>query len=108
MKDDRGLYDSVMRAADREDDCRNLFVRNIPSAATSDQLKGAFQPFGTLVDCMIVYDKASRASKGYGFVKFDSALSALKAIDAEVRILDAVVSKNFACLHAKSVAREAT
>ena len=90
MKDDQGLYDSVMRAADREDDCRNLFVRNIPSAATSDQLK------------------ASRASKGYGFVKFDSALSALKAIDAEVRILGAVVSKNFACLHAKSVACEAT
>ena len=95
-----------MRAADREDDCRNLFVRNIPSAATSDHLKEAFQPFGTLVDCMIVYDKASRASKGYGFVKFESAIAALRAIDTEVRILGTAVNKNFACLHAKSLILE--
>ena len=102
LEDNADLCSSVMQAANREDDCRNLFIRNLPFNATSDHLKEAFQPFGTLVDCTVVYDKKSSASKGYGFVKYDNARSALRAIDADVTILGNSINKNFACLRAKS------
>ena len=96
------MYSSVMQAANQEDDCRNLFIRNLPFNATSDHLKEAFQPFGTLVDCTVVYDRQTRASKGYGFVKYDNARSALRAIDADISILGNSINKNFACLRSKS------
>ncbi|KAK8831984.1 hypothetical protein WA577_005083, partial [Blastocystis sp. JDR] len=102
LEDNADLCSSVMQAANREDDCRNLFIRNLPFNATSDHLKEAFQPFGTLVDCTVVYDKKSSASKGYGFVKYDNARSALRAIDTDVTILGNSINKNFACLRAKS------
>ena len=78
------LYQSVLAMADRNEDCRNIFVRKVPFAATSKELREAFAQFGTIQECQIIVDKMTGESKGFGFVKFDSISSALKAVNSKV------------------------
>ncbi len=60
-----------------------LFIRNLPFSATEDEIKDAFTPFGTIVECHIPIDDKNR-NKGYAFVKFttsDEAASAKESLD---------------------------
>ena len=99
------LYNSIIQKADEEDDCRNLFVRRVPFSATSEQLRVLYEPFGTLVDCTVVTDKVTKESKGYAFVKYQKAASALKAVEAELRMGEMDLCTSFACKNAKSSPR---
>jgi RNA recognition motif-containing protein len=45
-----------------------LLVRNLDRNTTSSQLKGVFENYGVVQSCTIVMDKATKASKGFGFV----------------------------------------
>ena len=58
-----------------------LFVRNLPFAATEEELKEAFEAFGEVVECHIPIDDTKR-NKGYAFVRFSSSNDALTARDA--------------------------
>lgn len=49
---------------------------------TSDELKGLFSEFGEIVDAIVITDRASGRSKGFGFVEFADEEAAKKAIDA--------------------------
>ncbi len=60
-----------------------LFIRNLPFSATEDEIKEAFSPFGTIVECHIPIDDKGR-NKGYAFVKFttsDEAANAKESLD---------------------------
>ena len=78
------LYQSVLAMADRNEDCRNIFVRKVPFSATSKELREAFTQFGPIQECQIIVDKMTGESKGFGFVKFESISSALKAVNSKV------------------------
>ena len=61
----------------------NLFIANLPSNFTEDQLENAFGQFGDIVRSKILVDHATGVSKGCGFVLFartvqaDAAMAAL-------------------------------
>lgn len=57
-----------------------LFVGNIEWGATDEQLKELFAQYGEIEECVIVTDKFSGRSKGFGFVTFVNAEDAEKAI----------------------------
>jgi multiple RNA-binding domain-containing protein 1 len=64
-----------------------LFVRNLPYSATEDDLKGIFEPYGSLEEVHIVIDKATRRSKGYALVQFSvpgEAVAAFHALDRSI------------------------
>ena len=58
-----------------------LYVVNLDYAVTSDQLKDHFAAAGTVTDAVVITDKYSGRSKGFGFVEFETAEMAQKAIE---------------------------
>lgn len=49
-----------------------LFVGNLDYTVTSDDLKAAFSQVGTVVDAVVIMDKMSGRSRGFGFVEMSS------------------------------------
>lgn len=57
-----------------------LFVGGLPYATTNDQLLEMFSKFGQVSSAVIVTDKFSGQSKGFGFVEMQNDAEAQKAI----------------------------
>jgi RNA recognition motif-containing protein len=51
---------------------RRIFVGSLPWSVTSEQLKSLFSRVGTVTDAVVLTDKQTGKSKGYGFVEMDS------------------------------------
>ena len=64
------------------DENKKLYVGNLPYSVSSDDLKGLFSEFGEIVDAVVITERDSGRSKGFGFVEFSSIEEAKKAIDA--------------------------
>ena len=59
-----------------------VFVGNLNYSVTSDQLREVFAQAGEVVDAVVIMEKHTGRSKGFGFVEFSSAEEAKKAIEA--------------------------
>jgi len=57
----------------------NLYVKNLDDTITDDQLREAFKEFGAITSAKIMRDERQQ-SKGFGFVCFNSADEATKAV----------------------------
>ena len=57
-----------------------VFVGNLPFGLKDDELKEMFADFGDITEAVIIKDKFSGRSKGFGFVTFSSEESAKKAV----------------------------
>lgn len=70
---------------------KKLFVGNLDWATTEDELRELFAQFGEIEDHVIIKDRFSGRSKGFGFVTFvndedaDKAVSALDQTDFKNR-----------------------
>jgi cold-inducible RNA-binding protein len=60
---------------------KKLYVGGLPYATTDDELREAFQQAGTVESAVIIMDKMTGRSKGFGFVEMASDEEAQKAID---------------------------
>jgi RNA recognition motif-containing protein len=58
-----------------------LFVGNLDYSVTSDDLKQAFSQVGTVADAVVISDKMSGRSRGFGFVEMSSEDEAKAAIE---------------------------
>lgn len=58
-----------------------LHVKNLPETLTDEELKGLFEPFGTVTDVKVVQDKETQKGKGYGFVRFQTMEQATDAVE---------------------------
>ena len=59
----------------------NIYVGNLSSELTEEELRLAFEPFGQVDSAAIIKDKYSGASKGFGFVEMASKDEGQAAID---------------------------
>ncbi len=59
-----------------------LFVGGLPFATTEDELNEIFAAHGTVVSAVIIKDKFSGRSKGFGFVEYESEEEAKAAVEA--------------------------
>jgi len=72
---------------------KKLFIGNIEWATTQEDLKNLFGEHGTVEEAVIITDKMSGRSKGFGFVTFaedadaDKAMEALNGYDLNGRAL---------------------
>ncbi len=60
---------------------KKLYVGGLPYTTTEDSLKEAFSQAGTVESAMIIMDKMTGRSKGFGFVEMSTEEDAAKAID---------------------------
>lgn len=60
---------------------KKLYVGGLPYATTEDALKDAFSQAGAVESAVIIIDKMSGRSKGFGFVEMTSDEEASKAIE---------------------------
>lgn len=49
---------------------KKLFVGNLDWGTTHEELRAAFEPFGEIEEAIVISDKFSGRSKGFGFVTF--------------------------------------
>jgi RNA recognition motif-containing protein len=61
---------------------RKLFVGNLSWNLTSEDLRQMFSEFGTVEDAIVLSDKFSGRSKGFGFVTMSTDEEAQAAIEA--------------------------
>jgi len=59
----------------------NLFVYHLPHDLTDADLATAFNPFGNVISAKVYVDRNTGESKGFGFVSYDSVMSAESAIE---------------------------
>jgi cold-inducible RNA-binding protein len=57
-----------------------LYVGNLSFNTTETSLKDAFERFGTITDSVIMMDRETNRSRGFGFVTMSSAAEANAAI----------------------------
>ncbi|CAH9100035.1 unnamed protein product [Cuscuta europaea] len=72
---------AVRSIADRDTTQRKLFIRGLGWETTTDKLRALFSAYGELEEAVVILDKATGKSKGYGFITFkhiDGAVLALK------------------------------
>lgn len=58
----------------------NIYVGNLSFQTTDDDLRQAFAPFGSVVRAVVVKDRATGKSKGFGFVEMPDNVEAGTAI----------------------------
>lgn len=58
---------------------KNLFIGGLAWAATDEDLKAAFEPFGAVLNAAVVRYPENNRSRGYGFVEFENLDDAVKA-----------------------------
>ena len=59
----------------------NLFIYHLPHDLTDADLATAFDPFGSVISAKVYVDRQTGESKGFGFVSYDSVISAEHAIE---------------------------
>ncbi|KAI3939599.1 hypothetical protein MKX01_038554 [Papaver californicum] len=75
------VLDAVRLIADRDPTQRKLFIRGLGWETTTEGLRTLFSSYGDLDEAVVILDKVTGKSKGYGFVTFkhiDGAMLALK------------------------------
>ena len=57
-----------------------VYVGNLPFGVTQDKLKEMFAEFGEIEEAVVISDKYSGRSKGFGFITYKDDAAAQKAI----------------------------
>ena len=59
---------------------KKLFVGNLPYSTTGDDLRALFSSVGTVESAMVISDRATGRSKGFGFVEMSTIEEAEAAV----------------------------
>jgi len=60
---------------------KKLYVGNLDYSVTQEQIREYFAQAGNVIDAVVIMDKYSGRSKGFGFVEFETEEEAKKAIE---------------------------
>ena len=78
---------------------RRLFVSSLSCDTTDGKLRDTFSQYGDLDECVLIYDKNTKRSKGYGFVIFKTVAGAQNALKQPDKYIDG--TKTSCCLAAR-------
>lgn len=62
-------------------DSNKLFVGSLPWSINSDSLRDVFSQYGEITEAVVITDRNTGRSKGFGFVTFANTADAEKALD---------------------------
>lgn len=52
---------------------KKLYIGNLPFSATRDEIRTAFEEFGTVYEVSLIEDRQTGRPRGFGFVEMDEA-----------------------------------
>ena len=58
-----------------------IFIKNLPYTLTQEELKRHFAPLGDITQVLVIEDRETKRSRGFGFITFATEASAQNAID---------------------------
>ncbi|OGM32495.1 RNA-binding protein [Candidatus Woesebacteria bacterium RIFCSPHIGHO2_01_FULL_44_21] len=67
---------------------KKLYVGNLPYSIDKDGLLELFASYGDIVDAVVITDKFTKRSKGFGFVEFAKGEDAQKALALNEKEVD--------------------
>jgi len=76
----------------------NIFIANLDWDITSEDLKTTFSSFGVVTYAHVVFDNATKKSKGFGYIEMEdtdhaiNAIQALNGMDVNGRKLDVKIA----------------
>jgi RNA recognition motif-containing protein len=76
----------------------NLFIANLDWDITSEDLQATFSAFGPVTYAHVVFDNATKKSKGFGYIEMEetdhgiNAINALNGMDINGRKLDVKIA----------------
>ena len=94
--DNIDIYEDIFDEARKYPTLKKLYISQIPTHIKSDDLHDIMQRFGYVRDCKVIEDHYRHQSKGYGFVEFDDAESAARALDSNIYIYKKKISVTLA------------
>lgn len=62
-------------------DKNKLFVAGLPWSINNDSLRELFASYGEITEAIVITDRETQRSKGFGFVTFKNQEDASKALD---------------------------
>jgi len=62
-------------------DKNKIFVGSLPWSINNDSLKELFSQYGEVTEAVVIMDRETQRSKGFGFVTFATPESAQKALE---------------------------
>jgi RNA recognition motif-containing protein len=80
--DNKKLKVSVARPQSKEIVKSNLYISGLPPSWTKAELDQLFSEYGKVIESRVLYDPATKQSRGVGFCRVDTHQNALKAIAA--------------------------
>ncbi|MBA0743416.1 hypothetical protein Gogos_006097 [Gossypium gossypioides] len=67
---------------------RKIFVGGLPRSITNEEFKGYFEKFGSIVDAVVIHDKETKRSRGFGFVTYEAEESAKLVLRTNFHLLN--------------------
>lgn len=64
-------------------DKNKIFIGGLPWSVTSDTLREMFSQYGEITEAIVISDRDTGRSKGFGFVTFTNAEDAQKALEMD-------------------------
>lgn len=84
-----GRYVDVKRAVpgdQPEERAQNkIFVGGLPQETSTEDLRVCFAPYGPIADAVVMVDRRTKRSRGFGFVRFASGVQGSRAAEAVLR-----------------------
>ncbi len=69
-------------------DKNKIFVGSLPWSINNDSLKELFATYGEVTEAVVIMDRETSKSKGFGFVTFTTPESAQKALEMSGKEVD--------------------
>lgn len=77
-----------MQYSGESEQFRKLFIGGLSYDTTEETLKGYFEQWGEIVDCVVMRDPMTRRSRGFGFITYKTAESVDEAQKARPHTID--------------------
>ncbi len=78
----------LKRGGEYKMDKNKIFVGSLPWSINNDSLKELFAQYGEVTEAVVIMDRETSRSKGFGFVTFSTPESAQKALEMSGKEVD--------------------
>jgi len=75
-------------SVDKQEHFRKLFIGGLSYDTTDDGLKGHFEKWGEIVDCVVMRDPNTKKSRGFGFITYRDASMVDEAQASRPHVID--------------------